>query len=186
MREMYELKGEGRSIREIAREFGISRNTVRRYVRSSEVPKPRSRPKRGSKLDPYTEYIDGRYSMSVNWTGRPARDTCRVSVMCWRSRWPKISRDPCKGGGVEEYQACYVSPHHQNDDRGDRSIYDVTLAGQVRKPGKRQGLCHLPRTLHHAYNGISDEGACLATDITDVPARTFDGLPGQVARTPTR
>ena len=60
MKELYELKGEGHSIRGIAREPGISRNTVRRYVRSSEVPKPGSRPKRGSKLDPYIEYIDGR------------------------------------------------------------------------------------------------------------------------------
>ena len=62
VKELYELKGEGHSIRGIARELGISRNTVRRYVRSSEVPKPGSRPRHGSKLDPYTEYIDDRLS----------------------------------------------------------------------------------------------------------------------------
>ena len=60
MKELYELSGEGRSMRAIARELGISRTTVRRYVRSPEVPKPKPRAKRGSKLDPYTEYIDGR------------------------------------------------------------------------------------------------------------------------------
>ena len=41
MKELYELKGEGRSIRGIARELGISRNSVRKYLRSPEVPKPR-------------------------------------------------------------------------------------------------------------------------------------------------
>lgn len=60
VKELYELKGEGCSIRGIARELGISRNTVRKYVRSPEVPKPRTRPKRGTKLDAYKEYIDGR------------------------------------------------------------------------------------------------------------------------------
>ena len=62
VKELYELKGEGRSIRGIARELGISRNSVRKYLRSPEVPKPRPRRRRGSKLDGYKEYIDGRLS----------------------------------------------------------------------------------------------------------------------------
>ena len=60
MRELYELRAKGRSIDGIAGDLGISRNTVRRYLRSPEVPKPMPRAKRGSKLDPYTEYIDTR------------------------------------------------------------------------------------------------------------------------------
>lgn len=43
MKELYEMKGEGSSIRGISRELGVSRNTVRRYVRSSEVPKAKGR-----------------------------------------------------------------------------------------------------------------------------------------------
>ena len=60
MRELYELKGKGRSLRGIADDLGISRATVRKYVRSQGVPKPRPRSKRGSRLDAYTEYIDVR------------------------------------------------------------------------------------------------------------------------------
>ncbi|TGG90283.1 MAG: HTH domain-containing protein, partial [Aphanocapsa feldmannii 277cV] len=37
MKEIYELKGAGCSIREIARELDISRNTVRRYLKSPEA-----------------------------------------------------------------------------------------------------------------------------------------------------
>ena len=60
VKELYELKGKGRSIRGIADDLGISRATVRKYVRSEGVPKPKARAKRGSKLDAYTEYIDVR------------------------------------------------------------------------------------------------------------------------------
>ena len=47
VKELYELKGEGRSIRGIVRELGVSRNTVRKYARASGVPKPKPRAKRG-------------------------------------------------------------------------------------------------------------------------------------------
>ncbi len=60
VKDLYELKGEGTSIRGIARELGISRNSVRKYLRSEGVPQPQGRPERPSKLDPYKEYIDGR------------------------------------------------------------------------------------------------------------------------------
>ena len=62
VRELYELRAKGRSIDGIARDLGISRNTVRRYLRSPEVPKATQRSRRGSKLGPYEEYIDGRLS----------------------------------------------------------------------------------------------------------------------------
>lgn len=65
MKQIYEMHGQGRSIRGIARLLGISRNTVRKYVRAPEVPKPKPRPKRGSKLDPYKEYIHNRLAEGV-------------------------------------------------------------------------------------------------------------------------
>ena len=58
VKELYELKGEGRSMRGIASDFGISRATVRKYALSPEVPKPKAR----AKLDAYKEYIDVRVS----------------------------------------------------------------------------------------------------------------------------
>ena len=70
MKEIYEMKGAGRSIRRIAQELDVSRNTVRRYLKSPEVMRPRPRPSRGSKLDPYAEYIDRRMEEGL--------ENCRV------------------------------------------------------------------------------------------------------------
>ena len=54
VKEIYEMKGAGRSIR------GIVRNTVRRYLKSLEAIRAKPRPHLASKLDPYTGYIDRR------------------------------------------------------------------------------------------------------------------------------
>ena len=62
MKELYEMKGKGHSIRGIARELGLSRNSVRKYLRSEEVPRAKPRERRGSKLDRYTDYINRRMS----------------------------------------------------------------------------------------------------------------------------
>ena len=54
MKEIYEMKGAGRSIRGIADDLGIARNTVRRYLKSPEAMRPypkfteRVWPQRGS------------------------------------------------------------------------------------------------------------------------------------------
>ena len=60
MKEIYEMKGAGRSVRGIADELGIARNTVRRYLKSPEAISAKPRPQRASKLDPYTGYVDHR------------------------------------------------------------------------------------------------------------------------------
>ena len=62
VKEIYEMKGAGRSIRGIAEDLGIARNTVRRYIKSPEAIRPKARPRRASNLDSYTEYVDRRLS----------------------------------------------------------------------------------------------------------------------------
>ena len=55
---LQELKAQGKSLREISRETGFSRNTVRRYLRDGHLPKEKVQEKRGSKLDPFKSQID--------------------------------------------------------------------------------------------------------------------------------
>ena len=62
VKEIYEMKGSGYSIRDIAGELDIARNTVRRYLKDPEAVMPKRRRRRSSKLDPYIEYVDRRLS----------------------------------------------------------------------------------------------------------------------------
>lgn len=54
------LHRHGKGVREIARETGLSRNTVRRYLRDEGARRYTARPKRAAKLDPFREYVAGR------------------------------------------------------------------------------------------------------------------------------
>ena len=65
VKRLYELHGQGLSIRRIAAELGIARNTVRTYLRAAGVPRPKPRPKRGSHLDPFASHIDARLADGV-------------------------------------------------------------------------------------------------------------------------
>jgi transposase len=53
------LRRQGKSIREIARMLDVSRDTVRRYLRSEGLPHY-EREARPSKLDSYKQYLDER------------------------------------------------------------------------------------------------------------------------------
>lgn len=51
------LHKQGVAIREIAERLGVSRNTVRRYVRNEQAPRYGPRPVRGSKVDAFAHWI---------------------------------------------------------------------------------------------------------------------------------
>src|SRR5258708_14310849 len=60
--------GTARDIREIARETGVARNTVRRYLRDEEAARYKPRPPRSTKLDPFKAYVAERLgSAAPEW-----------------------------------------------------------------------------------------------------------------------
>src|ERR1041384_1606107 len=63
--EMRVLHRHGKSIREIAREMGVSRNTVRRYLRDAEAERYKPRSPRPTKLDPFKDYIAERLTAAA-------------------------------------------------------------------------------------------------------------------------
>jgi len=65
VRTIYEMHGQGQSIRAIAAATGVSRNTVRKYLRSPGVPTAKKRGKRGSKLDAFKPYVQQRLAEGV-------------------------------------------------------------------------------------------------------------------------
>ena len=59
------LHRHGKSIRVIARETGIARITVRRYLRDEEAARYKPRPPRSTKLDPFKAYVAERLSSAA-------------------------------------------------------------------------------------------------------------------------
>lgn len=55
--EIQVLKRQGRSIRQIAQEMGMSRNTVRRYLREASAVRYGPRAARPCKLDPHKAFL---------------------------------------------------------------------------------------------------------------------------------
>lgn len=66
--EIQVLHRQGMSIKGIARELDISRNTVRKYLRSEQVPEFQASRSRPSKLDPFKDYLQRRVAAAQpNW-----------------------------------------------------------------------------------------------------------------------
>ncbi len=55
----------GKGVREIAREVGVSRNTVRRYLRDEEASRYKERPARPAKIDPFEGYNSERLASAA-------------------------------------------------------------------------------------------------------------------------
>jgi transposase len=59
------LHRHGKGIREIARDTGISRNTVRRYLRDEAANRYKVRPPRAAKFDPFKLYVAERLRVAA-------------------------------------------------------------------------------------------------------------------------
>lgn len=59
------LAKHGKGVREIAREVGVSRNTVRRYLLDVGASRDKERPARPAKIDPFKDYIHQRLAAAA-------------------------------------------------------------------------------------------------------------------------
>jgi transposase len=65
VKQVLELIGAGASIRRIAKTLGISRNTVRKYLRAPAIPQAAPRTPKVSKLAPFTEHLQTRVGAGI-------------------------------------------------------------------------------------------------------------------------
>ncbi len=94
---------QGLGARTIARQVGISRNTVRSYLAAEAFPEQGLRPKRRSLLDPYLPYLRERWNAGCQNAAqlqqeiavrgsRGSHTLVRSLVSDWRARAPKEAR----------------------------------------------------------------------------------------------
>ena len=141
MKQLYELKGEGRSIRAIARDLGVSRNSVRKYLRSPQVPRAKEQTPRGSKLDPYKEYLTepalvGQILVGVD-SGRRRGRACRAAA----APVPQVLAARRRGAGTGDRRVRPGPCHLQGDRGGPRRPYP----GRERRAGPGKPV-HLHRS----------------------------------------
>ena len=79
------------SIREISRRTGLSRNTVRKYLRSDTVEPKFNIPDRPSKLDPYADKLSQMLRQESGKSRKQKRTTKRPAATLAAAR-------PCRGG----------------------------------------------------------------------------------------
>ncbi len=62
---LHQMRKEGKSIRRISRETGLSRNTVKSYLKAQAIPERKARKKKGSKLEPFQKEIQEMMKLGI-------------------------------------------------------------------------------------------------------------------------
>jgi hypothetical protein len=97
-----ELQQHGVSLRQIARQLGLARNTVFNYVKQpSEPPPPTPRPRRTSQIDPYEAYLLLRWNAGCRNAAQLFREIreqgypgCKTMVRAYLGQWRKQEPEP--------------------------------------------------------------------------------------------
>jgi transposase len=138
VKQIYELRAEGQSVRAIARALGVARNSVRKYLRADEIPKARPRPKRGSKLDPFRRHLEQRIAEGmVNCVVllRELRaqgyiggySLVKAAVQPLRRSAPVVPTVRFETAPGEQAQVDFGAFHYQASDGSTRSLWAFVL-----------------------------------------------------------
>ena len=130
MKRLYEMHGEGHSARAIARELGLARNTVLKYLRSPDAMRPNPRPPRGSMLDPYAQHIDRRWAEGLENCVVLLRELRALGYEGAYSTLSAYLRPRRKGGQPEATMRFETAP-------GEQAQVDWGSLGYVGADGKR-------------------------------------------------
>ena len=100
------LSKHGKGVREIAREVGVSRNTVRRYLRVADAARYRERPRQPGKLSAFEGYILQRLASAL-----PDRLAATVLLRELRARG-YARRGPAVVRPASDQRRRPASPHY--------------------------------------------------------------------------
>ena len=166
---------QGQSIREIAREMGVSRNTVRKYLRGEKMPEYGPRASRGSELDPYRSYLRERVEAA-----KPEWIPARVLYREIQERGYKGSERVVRRYVAELKPRVVTEPDNRFETAAGRQM-QVDWA-EFRRGDQR--LSAFTATLGYSRMGyvefVTDERAETLRRCHDNAFRYFGGVPREV------
>jgi transposase len=113
-----ELHLQGEKVRAIARQLGLHRSTVRKYVRAGEFPEMAQRCKMPVKLDPYLSYLEERWQSG-----------CRNRLQLWR--------EICERGFDGTHQLVYAwSKQKDFSKKGTLTLPEAQTSKTAAQPAK--------------------------------------------------
>jgi transposase len=138
VQQIYLLAGQGKSVREIARALRISQNSVRKYLRSPEVPVAKVRAPRPSLLDPYKDCVrvrlaDGLENCEVLLRELRARGyTGKISILKdyvqpFRQRLAAVATERYETEPGEQAQVDFGLFRYERPDGTTRQVYGFVL-----------------------------------------------------------
>ena len=130
MKRLYEMHGEGHSARAIARELGLARNTVLKYLRSPDAMRPKPRRPRGSALDLYAQHIDRRWAEGLENCVVLLRELRALGYEGAYSTLTEYLRPRRKGGQPQATMRFETAP-------GEQAQVDWGSLGYVGPDGKK-------------------------------------------------
>ena len=133
MKRLYEMHGEGHSARAIARELGLARNTVLKYLRSPDAIRPKPRRPRGSTLDPYAQHIDRRWAEGLENCVVLLRELRALGYEGAYSTLTEYLRPRRKGGQPEATMRFETAP-------GEQAQVDWGSLGYMGADGKKHRI----------------------------------------------
>ena len=166
---------QGKGIREIAREVGVARDTVRKYVRDVGTPRYKARESRRTKLDPYRTYLTERVRQA-----RPAWLPATVLLREIQAQG--------YGGGISQLKAYLALMKPVKNDGGPVVRFETAPGQQMQVDfitfRRKQPLSSFVATL--GYSRMSFVHFCVSQDFDAVrdgliaACAYFGGVPREV------
>ena len=119
---------EGMPIREIARRTGLSRNTIRKYLRSDAVEPKFKVPDRPSKLDPFAEKLSGWLRTEAGKSRKQRRTVKQMhaDLVPWAMTVPTVGWRPSRATWKAERQ-------RDSADQRPRHVRAAGLCSRARR-----------------------------------------------------
>lgn len=128
-----DLRNQGMSISDIARELQMDRKTIRKYIEAPSAPRPAKRKKTKSKLDPFKDYLHQRMIEDQVWNAVKLLEEIKAKGYDGGKTILKDYIKPYREAGKKKYTVRYETAPGEQMQMDWKEVGFVTIDGKRRK-----------------------------------------------------